>query len=95
MVRSIIEIGHSLGLGDIEVRPFRDTDLTIDNAIAINMLDPINTPGLITRGVLGNVFGGVTILMETNAINNGILANDDNGGLDFLYIRLPNQQASP
>jgi hypothetical protein len=81
----IHEIGHSLGLGDVETRPFWDTDLTKNNDIAINMLDPINTVGLANQGILGNAFGGVDILMETGGTLISDLAKDDQGGKNFLY----------
>jgi hypothetical protein len=87
------EIGHAIGLGDVESNPFWDTNDTLNDVMTISALDPNNSQNLANKGELGAAkFSAIDILMESglgttpywNARPN-TLANDDIAGRFFLY----------
>lgn len=85
------EIGHAIGLGDVETRPFWDTQALVggkvtNHSMAINHSDPNNTVGLTNLGTLGDAaFTDINILMETSGTPTGVLLGDDLAGRSFLY----------
>jgi len=78
------ELGHAIGLGDVEVRPFWDTNDVINDVMVIDQWDPNNTPNLKDRGIktAGETAG---ILMRSQFTGLNTLQNDDIAGRSFLY----------
>lgn len=77
------ELGHTLGLGDAELGDFWDNDATINNAMIINEAGDVRQ-GLAKRGQKSRD-ETKDILMRSAFTGLTALANDDIGGIRFLY----------